>query len=723
MIADGTISQSTPSPLSKGRNALLDAPTRPPSAAYPPPSLGKGAERSETGGGEAGNRSDLILLRHVLKLIAVCAALFYSAASLSAQTDTVEIDSTEALDPDVIIVTAQRLIPRIAEGTHPTAIITRERIGESGARDLADAVAFAPGVFVKRYGGLGGLRTVSLRGTAPQQTTLMINGVRYRSSAESGFDFGNIPAEALHSVEVVRGGDAVLFGANSVGGGINVVTGVRSTDGLRLRTTLAGGSFGERSIGLGATGGSERDETTVVWDGSLHRTESQGDYPFTFNEFGVTQTISRANGDFTNTFARAAVSLRLNSGWRFGATAQGYDTERGVPGAVVQGNRERLRARLDEQDLFLVGQAERSLAEWNLSFAASGRTNILRYRDPDARLTGRDGIDNRFDRTEGSAIGTAMWIPDDVTLVRTILELEYAGLTGDNLDPSAGEGVTRMRYGAATGGSRTFREGFFGKELKLEAGARLDLFSDIDPQFAPSLGFVWRPFVEPLRLRMHSALNYRTPSFSEQYYLNFGNTNLRAERSRSVSAGLTWEATPSVAIESGVFAIDTRDQIVAIPRSPVSWSAQNVGHVLSRGIEFAIVGSFFDGLLSGQTSYTRMRAEDRTDGVTNGHLIPYAPEELFNGILALRRWGIGLSGSWEYVSYRHTLAYNTPESALPHYLIVNAGLSATRTLGAFELTGRIEAANIFDEEYQVVRNYPMPGRSLRFELSVGYRSP
>lgn len=651
--------------------------------------------------------------------------LLFAFPSLTARPDTTEanregIDGTERHDS--VVITAQRILPRIAGSTRPTAIITQERIEESGARDLADAVAFAPGVFVKRYGGLGGLRTVSLRGTAPQQTTLLIDGMRYRSSAESGFDFGNIPADALAGVEVVRGGDAAMFGANSLGGAINVLTGSGATEGIRLRGTVAAGSFGERSLGLGGVGGSGTKEGRTAWDASLHLTGADGDYPFSFTEFGRTETTGRKNGDFTNAFARAGWSVRRNSGWSFGATAQGYDTERGVPGAVVQGNREQLRARLDERDLFLTARGEQALHTWNLSLAASGRANTLRYRDPDARLNGPEGIDNRYDRREGGVTGTALWFPDDATFLRGTAESEYARLDGDNLDPSAGERVERIRYGAGITGTRIFREGLFGRELKLDGGVRLDLYNDLDPQFAPSLGLVWRPLALPVRLRIHAALNYRAPSFSEQYYLNFGNTNLKAERSRSLSAGATWEITPALVLESGLFLIDTRDQIVAVPRSPVSWSAQNVGRVLSRGFEGGITGVLLDGLLGGQISYTRMEAQDRTGGITDGHLLPYAPEELMSGIVALRPrfglWRAVLSGSWEYVSYRHTLAYNTPESALPHYLIANAGLALTRSVGKFGITGRLEAANIFDAEYQVVRNYPMPGRTLRVELSA-----
>ena len=636
------------------------------------------------------------------------------------QIDSVKVssDSTESLLMPPVTVIGSRLLSRRAKSIRPTAVITATQIEEGGARDLADALLFSPGLFVRRYGGPGGLRTVSLRGTPSEGTALMIDGVRYRSSAEGGFDLGNIPAETLQEVEVIRGGDAALFGANSLGGAINVVT-ANGAEETEFRATAGAGSFGEQSAGLSGTGalGTHR------FDGSVHYTKSEGSYPFDFNEFGRTETITRTNSDFSNLFARLGWSLQPEeTGWHTNAAILGYQTSRGVPGPVVQGRSEGSEARLDEDDLFALAQIRKSLGSSMYTLSANGRLNRLRYRDSDDRSGGKDGVDNTYNLANGTLLLRNLWFPDVHSSLATTIEAEVITLQGENLDPSAGDEVSRSRIGGFVQGSRSFPEIALGESLNLDAALRYDIFpsGDLDPQFAPSLGILWQPFPFLLRLRGHAALNYRAPTFVEQYYLNFGNADLKTERSRSINIGGTWQPTDQLVLESSLFLIDTRDRILAIPRSPISWSAQNVGRVVSRGLELGLVGSLFNNLLSGSLSWTLMEAKDRSGGITEGHLLPYSPQEIFNGMITLHRWETALTGTWEYASHRHTLSFNTPQSALPHYLVVNLGVARSFRFDNFQLTGRIDLSNIFNESYQVIRNYPMPGRSLRVETSINW---
>jgi outer membrane receptor protein involved in Fe transport len=307
-------------------------------------------------------------------------------------------------------------------------------------------------------------------------------------------------------------------------------------------------------------------------------------------------------------------------------------------------------------------------------------------------------------------------------MLEAVGEFSYADLKGNNLDPAAGASVHRTESSGAVLSNWFFEDALPGADLSLDGGVRFDRFSDVGSALSPSLGVVVHATESPLRVRAYGSLNYRVPSFGEQYYLNYGNTGLRPERAKSLDVGATYQINDALIVESSLFLIDTRDQIVSVPLSPVRSSAMNLGRVLSRGVEFAASGSLLDGLIDLHTSYTLMRAEDRSGGETEGKLLVYSPQELINGTVGIHFGEYTIGISWQHISHRFTLPLNPPESALPAYTVLGANASGELDLGRLKLLLKFEAINLLDEEYQVVRNYPMPGRMFRIGIDMNYAS-
>lgn len=627
-------------------------------------------------------------------------------------------DSSRAPVLSTVIVRAESIVSRAAAAAQPTSIVSRETIEAAHSRDAADVVALVPGAFIRRYGGLGGLRTLSLRGTSAQQTVVLLDGLRYQSAAAGAVDLGSIPSSVLRRVEVVRGGDAARYGANALGGAVNLVTDPVGGVGTTAIARLDAGSFGER----GATLAASASAGAHALNGSLTITRFDGDYPFPYREYGEQSIVRRENADLASTFARAAWSYNVDDELRVGASGIGFDTERGVPGAIVQGHREQLRARLAERELFTTLRASLSRRDLQGTVALSGRVNRLDYRDPDASLNGPSGIDNRYDRIESALLLRASHAVGSDGLVEASAELSYARLRGNNLDPSVGASVERLQWGVQTAASWSLDSLVPRSDLSLDAALRLDGFSDVPSSVSPSLGIVVRPGRGALRLRAHGSLNYRVPTFTEQYYLNYGNTDLRPERSASADLGATCELFGTMLAEAGVFVIDTRDQIISVPRSPVVWSAMNVARTLSRGVEMSLSGTALDGLIALNLSYTRMRAEERTAGETEGRLLVYSPEELSSVLLEVRLGAFAAGLIAQHTSHRHTLPSNAPEAVLPRYAVLGAHVRAHASIGALRLEARAEISNALDEAYEVVRNYPMPGRGFRVGVEVGYEA-
>ncbi|MBB5022127.1 TonB-dependent receptor domain-containing protein [Desulfurispira natronophila] len=142
-----------------------------------------------------------------------------------------------------IVVTATRTLQPAEETLAPVTVITREEIERGQYQSLPDVLANVPGVQVNRSGGLGKQTRVSLRGTDTKHTILLIDGVRIHSATLGGASFEYIPLSQIDRVEVVRGPRSTLYGADAVGGVIQVFT--RSGEaGTRGEVTVGGGSHG-----------------------------------------------------------------------------------------------------------------------------------------------------------------------------------------------------------------------------------------------------------------------------------------------------------------------------------------------------------------------------------------------------------------------------------------------------------------------------------------------
>lgn len=632
-----------------------------------------------------------------------------------AQTDTtgVQADSARTRLPEIVVV-GDKLSSVSSRTLLPVSVLSRSDMERTGAVQIGEALVYMPGVFIRDYGGLGGLKTVSLRGTSAAQTAVFVDGVKINSVQNGLTDLSVLPTGMVESVEVVRGGESALFGASAVGGAVNIRS-LSPGEGTSLRTSVSAGSFGE--VGAGGFVRLSVDSSAVL-AGADYRT-SQGDYPFDFSEFGTTRRVRRDNGDFTNTSAVLAWSGAPGQ-WVLRTHVFGRATRRGVPGAVVQGNIESLQARMEEDDaLSIVHAVCQTASALSLSMTATARYNTTRYRDPGAAVFGAKGIDERFRTREASFTASLHGV-----LFEQLYELQgdvsTAELRGNMLQPGIGDKVYRRSAGFALRSERSLLVGK--QEVVAQAAVRVDAYSDAGTALSPLVAALWRPTGVPLTVRAQGSYNFRPPSFNELYYLNFGTATLRPERSLSLHAGVEWQIIDAVHVEVSLFSIATRHRIVAVPVSPVTWSARNIDGAVARGIEVGSRCNLWHGAFQADLSYTRQQSTSQTDdAVTDGRALAYTPRDLAAATVQTRVGILQCGASAHYTGVRYSLDGESPEAQLPPYAVVGLMLGARVPVEGSTLAVWLHCDNILDTRYSVVRNYPMPGRMVRLsaEFTIG----
>ncbi|WP_257295364.1 TonB-dependent receptor domain-containing protein [Endozoicomonas sp. YOMI1] len=179
-----------------------------------------------------------------------------------------------------IIVTAARTAQTVDETLAPVTVINREQIERSQASSVTELLKHAPGVQIASNGGPGSTSGVFLRGTSTAQTLILMDGQKLNSGANGAAPLEYLDPDQIERIEIVRGPRSTLYGADAVGGVINIIT-RKGTGAPKLTVKAGGGSRGTGAYGLNFGGESEGTRFNF----GAHLFETQG-YDRTTNKQG-----------------------------------------------------------------------------------------------------------------------------------------------------------------------------------------------------------------------------------------------------------------------------------------------------------------------------------------------------------------------------------------------------------------------------------------------------
>ncbi|MFN9777923.1 MAG: TonB-dependent receptor plug domain-containing protein [Candidatus Kapaibacterium sp.] len=585
-------------------------------------------------------------------------------------------------------------------------------------RQSAELMRYMPGVFVRDYGGLAGIKTVSLRGAAAAQTAVYLDGVRLNASQNGLFDFSTLSSAFLRSVVVSDAVDATLSGAHAMGG-IVMMTSRVATDSLwHGSCTADAGSWQER--GLVAHTDAPLSATVRVYASADVRA-AKGDYPFQFSNFGTASEYRRTNADYMSANGMLSVTAR---GTHVSATTRVIvrTSHRGAPDAVTQGNIGTSTARLDDESLLLIHNGSAGISEnTELRWQGFGGFQTQQFADTSASLLGVPFTNRFISRDAGAALSVHHQTSAHDELALRV-DVASGDLRGDLLRFGAGNRALRNSIGAGLGAQSRALQATDGISVFILGGVRIDANSDAAPFWTPRASVLIR-CDNGLDISAHVARAFRLPSFNELYYQNYGSTRLTAEDALVLRATAEYTLPPSIAggttLSVTLFERHTNNQIVAVPRSPVTWSAMNVASVRTRGAELGAVSRLWSQLLL-RAAVTVQDVRDRTHGARSmDKLLPYSPQTLGYAHLlyAAQGWSVGVGV--HMCGRRYTQTDNAPASALAAYGTIQLLAGYEWKLGSNEVFLRAECDNAAQMAYEVVANYPMPGRMYR--ASVGWK--
>ncbi len=235
---------------------------------------------------------------------------------------------------------------------------------------------------------------------------------------------------------------------------------------------------------------------------------------------------------------------------------------------------------------------------------------------------------------------------------------------------------------------------------------------------------------ERLMLRAFYKNIFRLPTFNDLYYTFTGNSLLRPEFTDQYDLGLTYSIQPkstaliSLSIQADAYYNQVKDKIVAVPSANLyRWTMYNIGKVAIKGLETNVqsVWSLTGELrLSASASYTFQQSRDVTEGNNDRYNIPYMP--LHSGSLTLGADWKKLTLNYSYIysgerynqlSTDQNAGYNHMEPWYTH----DMGIGYSMNLFGNMAKVNMEVNNIFNQDREIISNFPMPRRFYRFKLS------
>ena len=639
----------------------------------------------------------------------------------------------DTLDHAVISVHTQAE----AASSSPVQRLDEEELRRSGTVYLNEAIRNLAGVSVKDYGGLGGLKTVSIRNLGGAHTAVIYDGINISYAQNGQVDISRFFTEDLEEVKVSIGQeDDILHSARTLSsaGSLHIRSKVPEFhDGKRNRVKvgMTAGSFGAYNPKI-------RYEQKIndLWSLSSGAAwlSSKGNYPFTLRNGSHVSEEIRLNSDV------AILNAEVNIYGQFGGKEEGtsymkggkfsgkinvLSSERGLPGSVVLYT-QKPTERLWDRNILASSRYENKFGNnWELETSLSYSNAWNRYTDVSAAYS--EPQDHRYTQQEISLSAVAQYSPF------TNLKIALAeDLFGNILDSNIPECPFPRRLSNLTALSARY----IGRRLKATGSLLGTYFRDHiltaeapeGGRLSPSLSASYGLIRNLLHIRASYREGFRVPTFNDLYYARVGNTALSPEKARQFNIGATWSSSHKDILDIS-FTADgymnlIKDKIVATPTMFI-WKMRNIGKVRMSGLDFSMnlrwkANEWMSLHMRGNTSL--QRAIDITDPDAKNwkHQIPYTPAFTANSVISAQTHWFTVTYTLNAVGKRYALAQNIQSNMIEGYRDHSLSLNRSFKIREVGLHLSAEALNLSGVNYEVIRYYPMPGRNYRITLKVTY---
>lgn len=665
----------------------------------------------------------------------LCAIVFVlSCSSVLGQNNVTVQNSVQQENADTLAVTVVTASykPSATQYSAPLQVISKNDFSELGLKELHEAIGTFSGVQIKDYGGIGGVKSVSVRSMGSMHTAVSYDGVTVSNAQSGQIDIGRFNLSNVETVSLSIGqGDEIFRPARSFA----------SAGLLEIKSAKPDFLYGNVEAGGAVTVSSFNTFNPYMYYNRKLRGEwvfsanadwlvSDGTYPFVIQNGNEKVEEQRLNSDVNTVRAEANLWGKTAGGASISVKGNWLSSQRGLPGSVILYNSNAKERLWDENGFAQISYGKQFSGKWEMQ--GQLKYNYAWNKYTDEKEYYQDGLlTDRYTQRELYGTVSVKYTPSGK--IEGVLSQDVFGNT---LDASYDNFVYPRRLTSLTALAGKYEDSrltvtasllstFITEDLKV--GQAADDRFRLSPAASVSYKISER---HNIRIRASYQDIFRTPTFNDLYYDRVGTRTLKPEIARQLNFGATFRKgfdgiVDEFSVQADGYYNRVRDKIVALPTMFV-WKMLNLGKVDIWGsdINMGCMLTFTPKVrLHLQGNYSHMYAVDITDpsGKNYKDQIPYTPRNSGTVTASLLSEPVNVGYVMSVVGERYSLPQNTLQNRMDGYTEHSLSLGRKFALKCGELSLQVECRNFTDVQYEVIQYYPMPGRQYRFTVKFDYK--
>ncbi|GAA4157260.1 TonB-dependent receptor [Chryseobacterium ginsenosidimutans] len=617
----------------------------------------------------------------------------------------------------------------------PAQVLSGEELERLNSQSVADALRYFSGIQIKDYGGIGGLKTINIRSMGSQHVGVFYDGIQIGNAQNGVVDLGRYSLDDLEEISLYNGQKSEIFQpAKDFGssGSIYLQPKVPGFKGNRKTNLVV--RFKNSSIDLFNPSFrlEQKISKNISASFSSEFIQSDGVYKYRYKkkypdgEIAYDTIAKRMDSDIHAKRFETSLNGTLNNG-SWNVRGYGYMSNRGIPAAIVNNRFDGRGERQTDENFFVQGSFKKKIfPKLETQIKAKFAYDYTHYIDTVSSIK----IQNQYIQRELYVSSSNLFSITSDWDVSASVDFQYNNLDADLVNFSYPTRYTTLAAFATT---------YQWKRLKF-LGSVLGTFVSEDvekntkspdrTEWTPSAFLSYQPFAgKDFTVRAFYKRIFRMPTFNDLYYTMIGNTSLKPEFTNQYNLGFAYSKGFSGSVLQRISAkVDgyfnkVEDKIIAAPNgSMFRWTMLNLGEVEILGTDINLQANLLFGNVKIRPllSYTFQRARDFSDRGESyfGHQIPYTPWHSGSFSLMSDYKGWSFNYSFIYVGERYdvnqnNILYNYIQPWYTHDLSVQRKIKWKE----HQFKASFEVNNIFNQYYDVVLNYPMPGRTFKLIVS------